>query len=52
LVDPGVVESIQAGLVQALTLPRPNPAARKVAGAHDVRLQARRIAGLLRGESQ
>ena len=52
LVDPGVLESVQAGLEQAATLPRPNPAARKVAGAHDVRLQARRIAGLLRGESQ
>jgi glycosyltransferase involved in cell wall biosynthesis len=52
LIDPGVVESIQAGLVQALTLPRPNPAARKVAEAHDVRVQAGRIATLLRGESE
>jgi hypothetical protein len=33
-------------------LPRPNPAARKVAEAHDVRVQAGRIAALLRGESE
>jgi glycosyltransferase involved in cell wall biosynthesis len=52
LVDPGVVESIQAGLEQAATLPRPNPAGRKVAEAHDVRVQAGRIAALLRAESE
>jgi glycosyltransferase involved in cell wall biosynthesis len=52
LVDPGVVESIQAGLEQAATLPTPNPAARKVAEAHDVRVQAGRVATLLRGESE
>jgi glycosyltransferase involved in cell wall biosynthesis len=52
LVDPGTVESIQAGLEQAATLPVPNPAARKVAEAHDVRVQAGRIATLLRGESE
>jgi glycosyltransferase involved in cell wall biosynthesis len=52
LVDPGTVESIQAGLERAATLPRPNPAARKVAEAHDVRVQAERIAKLLRSESE
>jgi glycosyltransferase involved in cell wall biosynthesis len=52
LVDPGVLESIQAGLEQAANLPRPNHAARKVAEAHDVRVQAGRIATLLRGESE
>jgi len=52
LVDPGTVESIQAGLEAAATLPRPNPAGRKTAELHDVRLQAARIATLLRGESQ
>jgi glycosyltransferase involved in cell wall biosynthesis len=52
LVEPGTVESIRAGMEQAATLPRPNPAARKVAEAHDVRLQAGRIAALLRGESE
>ena len=52
LVDPGTVESIQAGLEQAASLPRPNPAARQVAEAHDVRVQVRRIATLLRGESE
>jgi glycosyltransferase involved in cell wall biosynthesis len=52
LVDPGTVETIQAGLEAAATLPRPNPAGRKAAEQHDVRLQAARIATLLRGESQ
>lgn len=52
LVDPATVASIQAGLEQAAALPRPNPAARKVAEAHDVRRQAGRIATLLRGESE
>jgi glycosyltransferase involved in cell wall biosynthesis len=52
LVDPGTVESIHAGLEQAASLPMPNPAARKVAEAHDVRVQAGRIATLLRGESE
>jgi glycosyltransferase involved in cell wall biosynthesis len=52
LVEPGNVEAIQAGLEAALELPRPNPAGRKIAEQHDVRLQARRIADVLRGESQ
>jgi glycosyltransferase involved in cell wall biosynthesis len=52
LVDPGIVESIQAGLEQAAALPRPNPAARKVAEAHDVRVQAERIAALLGGDGE
>jgi glycosyltransferase involved in cell wall biosynthesis len=52
LVDPSSVESIQAGLEVAANLPSPNPAARKVAEAHDVRVQAGRVATLLRGESE
>jgi glycosyltransferase involved in cell wall biosynthesis len=52
LVDPGSVESIRSALESAFALPRPNAAGRKTAEAHDVRLQARRIAGLLRGESE
>jgi glycosyltransferase involved in cell wall biosynthesis len=52
LVDPDRVESILAGLQAALELPRPNPAARKIAEEHDVRLQAQRIAGVLRGEAE
>jgi hypothetical protein len=46
------VESIEAGLREAAELPRPNPPARAVAEQHDVRLQARRVAAVLRGESQ
>jgi glycosyltransferase involved in cell wall biosynthesis len=52
LIDPTSVESIQAGLQAALELPRPNSAARLIAEEHDVRLQARRIAGVLRGEAE
>jgi glycosyltransferase involved in cell wall biosynthesis len=52
LVDPGSVESIRSGLEAAFALPRPNQAGRKTAEAHDVRLQARRIADLLRGETE
>ena len=52
LVDPGSLESIEAGLKEAAELPRPNPAARAMAEQHDVRLQARRVAEVLRGESQ
>ena len=52
LVDPGTVESIRAGLEAAAALPSPNPAARKVAEAHDVKVQAGRIATLLRRESE
>jgi glycosyltransferase involved in cell wall biosynthesis len=50
LVDPGSVDSIAAGLEAAAALPRPNPAARVIAEAHDVRLQAARVARVLRGE--
>jgi hypothetical protein len=46
------VDSIEAGLNEAAELPRPNPPARAIAEQHDVRLQARRVAELLRGESQ
>jgi glycosyltransferase involved in cell wall biosynthesis len=49
LVDPGSIESIEAGLREAAELPRPNPEARKIAEGHDVRVQARRIADVLRG---
>jgi glycosyltransferase involved in cell wall biosynthesis len=52
LVDPASVESIEAGLREAAELPRPNPPARAIAEQHDVRLQARRVAAVLRGESQ
>ena len=52
LVDPGSVESIEVGLSEAAELPRPNPPARAIAERHDVRLQARRVAGVLRGEPQ
>jgi glycosyltransferase involved in cell wall biosynthesis len=52
LVDPGSVESIEAGLREAAELPRPNPPARAIAEQHDVHLQARRVAAVLRGESQ
>jgi glycosyltransferase involved in cell wall biosynthesis len=52
LVDPGAVDSIEAGLRTAAELPRPNPEARRSAEQHDVRLQARRIANVLRGESE
>ena len=52
LVDPLDVDSIEAGLRDALELPRPNPAARAEAQGHDVRLQARRIAAVLEGRSE
>jgi glycosyltransferase involved in cell wall biosynthesis len=52
LVDPGTVDSIDAGLRAAAELPRPNAEARRIAEEHDVRLQARRIAAVLRGESE
>ena len=47
LVDPYSVEDIERGLAAALALPRPIRAARAVAAEHDVRIQARRIAGVL-----
>jgi glycosyltransferase involved in cell wall biosynthesis len=52
LVDPLSVESIGAGLRSAAGLPRPNAEARRIAEEHDVRLQARRIAAVLHGESE
>jgi glycosyltransferase involved in cell wall biosynthesis len=52
LVDSGSVESIRAGLREAAELPRPNKEARAEAEKHDVRLQARRIAAVLSGESE
>jgi len=47
LVDPLDVDDLERGLRSALTLPRPNPAAREAAAAHDVRLQARRVEEIL-----
>jgi glycosyltransferase involved in cell wall biosynthesis len=52
LVDPGTVDSIEAGLRSAAELPRPNAEARSIAEGHDVRRQARRIADVLRGKSE
>lgn len=47
LVDPGSVESIEAGLRAVCSLPSPNAAARRAASRHDVRVQAARIARIL-----
>ncbi|MCC6222949.1 MAG: glycosyltransferase [Thermoleophilia bacterium] len=47
LVDPLSVDSIEAGLREALELPRPNRTARLAAAEHDVVRQALRIADLL-----
>jgi glycosyltransferase involved in cell wall biosynthesis len=47
LVDPASVEAIEQGLREAAELPSPNPAARRAAARHDVREEARRIAGIL-----
>ncbi|HEV2818966.1 MAG TPA: glycosyltransferase [Solirubrobacteraceae bacterium] len=47
LVDPHDVADIARGLREAVALPRPNPAARKAAAAHDLRRQAERIEGVL-----
>jgi glycosyltransferase involved in cell wall biosynthesis len=49
LVDPGSVDSIEAGLRAAAELPRPNAAARAVAEEHDVKRQAERIGRVLQG---
>jgi glycosyltransferase involved in cell wall biosynthesis len=49
LVDPGSVDSIEAGLRAAADLPVPNAKARAVAAEHDVRRQAERIAKVLEG---
>jgi len=48
LVDPLDEASITDGLRRAAALPRPNPAARAVAAAHDVRRQAARVEEVLR----
>ena len=47
LVDPLDEESILDGLRRAAALPVPNPVAREVAEAHDVRLQASRVEAIL-----
>lgn len=47
LVDPLDEDALRAGLSAAAALPRPNPDARRAAEAHDVRLQAERIEGVL-----
>jgi glycosyltransferase involved in cell wall biosynthesis len=47
LVDPLDEEAIATGLRRAAALPRPNAQARLAAEAHDVRLQAARIEGIL-----
>jgi glycosyltransferase involved in cell wall biosynthesis len=47
LVDPEDVAAIKEGLEAAAALPSPNPAARAVASAHDVRRQAERIEKVL-----
>ena len=52
LVDPGNVDSIEAGLRAAAELPRPNREARAEAEKHDVRLQAHRIAAVLDAKSK
>ncbi len=47
LVDPEDVGSITSGMVAAAALPSPNPAARRVAAAHDLELQAERVEAVL-----
>ena len=49
LVDPTEEGEIERGLRELARLPTPNPAAREAAAAHDVRVQAARIAEILRG---
>ena len=48
LVDPTVEGEIERGLRELARLPTPNPAAREAAATHDVRVQAARIAEILR----
>jgi glycosyltransferase involved in cell wall biosynthesis len=48
LVDPTSKGEIERGLRELARLPVPNPAAREAAGRHDVRVQAERIAEILR----
>ena len=47
LVDPLDDDAVRAALDAAACLPRPNPAARRAAEAHDVRRQAERVEELL-----
>ena len=47
LVAPGDPDALAEALVRAAALPAPNPAARRAAAAHDVRIQTGRMAGLL-----
>jgi glycosyltransferase involved in cell wall biosynthesis len=49
LVDPTEDGEIERGLREVARLPSPNPAAREAAAAHDVRVQAARIAEILKG---
>lgn len=49
LVDPTVDGEIERGLRELARLPSPNPAAREAAAGHDVRVQAGRIAEILKG---
>ena len=48
LVDPTEEGEIERGLRELARLPSPNPAARAAAATHDVRVQAERIAEILR----
>ncbi|MDQ3670016.1 MAG: glycosyltransferase [Actinomycetota bacterium] len=48
LVDPVSVDSIAAGLEDALSLPNPNAAGRAAAAEHDVHEQAKRIESVLK----
>lgn len=47
LVAPGDTEALTGALAHAASLPSPNPAARRAAAEHDVRVQAGRMAALL-----
>jgi glycosyltransferase involved in cell wall biosynthesis len=47
LIDPRSIDSIAEGLRAAARLPSPNPAARRVAEGHDVRVQAERVERVL-----
>jgi len=47
LVDPTDETGLAEALARAATLPRPNPAAREAAAAHDVRRQAERVEAIL-----
>ena len=52
LVDPMSVAAIAEGLQAAAALPSPNPAARKAALPHDVKLQAERVERILEAAAQ